>query len=1165
MERQTIANTQTTSTNERQRQLAQSSSGLSLLGVQRSIGNRAVQRLINSPYIQAKLQVSAPEDPSEQEADRVAENVMRMSEPTVSRQAQPLSSQITPLAQRDTDQIDEDEQIVARKSKSRIPVAVREDEEETSVQRVCDECEDEMAHRAEGDDEEAIQRDHVTGTPGQIQNSTAQSIRALNGHGSPLPAATRSFFEPRLGADFSQVRVHTDLRASETARSINAKAFTVGPNIAFASGRYAPQSHEGQQLLAHELTHVIQQRAGATVVHRDPDDPAADKPNPPSTLDIPIIPPSWVQQPKRSDVLVVHSPVDKKMVALPAQGAFVLIRPPTAEIPKPGATPVVSIPTVGKESVKMVKVANQTGFMIDAGGQSGVLFPGAFAIMTQSLGVSSVRGLVITHLHEDHVQSLVEIVRNNQIRPENIHFPEAFAVNRNAPSSVFANVLNQLKTDPSLQGFGHGTSANYGVIRTPSQGNWWRTEVKVGEVTFEMYGITAAFRELEVQRAAGQPQKGGTVGTQKVPSIADTASLVTRVTHDRTGFRMLFISDPRFQDLRLLKTAMGPAYGEMLTGVHVVEGLGHHLGALENRANVTAFAEFLKDAQLRSGRLVVLAQSQETYKGKQYLNRSLIAALTEAGVEVHVALEPRAGAVGTFTVDTEGRVTYTGGGRQESFMSSAATRAEISRLHQLRQVEETLTLYERFAEPTYQRSNDFRQARERLEGVLSGLMDTTAENVQRGAAGRAQSTVRDPALQAQALTNAQATRSPVESLMTPEFLAAVQDLRRTGPYYLIFEREATEARKTGRLSDKGINALWEIAPEIARKLLGTTGMSRRQREEALRYVPGQPAPLRIRSAAAVLLIVEAANLAAPIVEQMRRTSFDEDVKPALEDIMWWQDKGVFPAMQAVDDNLWPWSNEWTTNPRRIVELLNDNEVSYLALTGIPENGNWDRFTIWASAKLKNYRDWARHITDTKAIRASGTYMGKQTFEYRTSQVHGTSTGHDVEVTWQHSERLDKILNAAAEDVVQISEEQIESRAVETGAVAETDMVRPEGSSSGIFEGLAKAGGRMRFKPGVDPVLYTLHEQRKRTGYATESVFYTFEKVPFEGSVFNKPNGYVIVGGADFNTYSRIYHTKNLIRIKGYDIHGNYGPLNQDVQPNTYEVLLARKADLVEDK
>ena len=81
----------------------------------------------------------------------------------------------------------------------------------------------------------------------------------LRSPGQPLDAATRAFFEPRFGQDFSRVRVHTDAAAAESAQAVNALAYTVGNQIAFGSGRYAPESLEGRKLLAHELTHVVQQ------------------------------------------------------------------------------------------------------------------------------------------------------------------------------------------------------------------------------------------------------------------------------------------------------------------------------------------------------------------------------------------------------------------------------------------------------------------------------------------------------------------------------------------------------------------------------------------------------------------------------------------------------------------------------------------------------------------------------------------------------------------------------------------------------------------------------------------------------------------------------------------------------------------------------------------
>jgi predicted metallopeptidase len=81
----------------------------------------------------------------------------------------------------------------------------------------------------------------------------------LRSPGQPLDAATRTLMEPHFGHNFSQVRVHTDARAAESARALNALAYTVGRNVVFGAGQYAPGRSAGQELLAHELTHIVQQ------------------------------------------------------------------------------------------------------------------------------------------------------------------------------------------------------------------------------------------------------------------------------------------------------------------------------------------------------------------------------------------------------------------------------------------------------------------------------------------------------------------------------------------------------------------------------------------------------------------------------------------------------------------------------------------------------------------------------------------------------------------------------------------------------------------------------------------------------------------------------------------------------------------------------------------
>jgi hypothetical protein len=93
--------------------------------------------------------------------------------------------------------------------------------------------------------------------------------KALRSPGQPLGAGVRAFLEPRIGHDFSRVRVHTDELAARSSRSVEALAFTVGSDVVFGAGQYAPETQAGRGLLAHELTHVVQQaQAPAALVQR---------------------------------------------------------------------------------------------------------------------------------------------------------------------------------------------------------------------------------------------------------------------------------------------------------------------------------------------------------------------------------------------------------------------------------------------------------------------------------------------------------------------------------------------------------------------------------------------------------------------------------------------------------------------------------------------------------------------------------------------------------------------------------------------------------------------------------------------------------------------------------------------------------------------------------
>lgn len=256
----------------------------SILHLQRTKGNQEVQRLLKSGTLQAKLKIGQPNDKYEQEADRVADKVMSMPEPGVQRQPEeekeeiqtkPLAGQITPLVQR---QVDEEEEPVQKKLLQRQETG-EEEEIQTKLQRQAEEEEEpvqakllqrqeaeeeeepvqtELQRQAEEEEEPVQTKQSSNQTPAGTSNIES-SVNSLKGGGQPISESNRTFFEPRFGTDFSQVRVYTDNKADEAAKSINAKAFTKGKDVVFGSGQYSPGTSSGKRLLAHELTHVVQQ------------------------------------------------------------------------------------------------------------------------------------------------------------------------------------------------------------------------------------------------------------------------------------------------------------------------------------------------------------------------------------------------------------------------------------------------------------------------------------------------------------------------------------------------------------------------------------------------------------------------------------------------------------------------------------------------------------------------------------------------------------------------------------------------------------------------------------------------------------------------------------------------------------------------------------------
>jgi len=203
-----------------------------VLSLQRTIGNQAVKRLLESVLLQAKLRIGQPNDVYEQEADRVADSIIHVPELKIKQEEEDGIHCQTLTAKAPSNEI--------------LP--------------------------------EKISFNHKSEATHEQENR----IRGIKRRGHQLSRRDQTFYESCFNRDLSAVRIHTDGNANQLARELDAKAFTIGQDIVFGAGSYSPTTIEGRRLLAHELTHVIQQgqdkvrnksvrkRTGKAILQRQP-------------------------------------------------------------------------------------------------------------------------------------------------------------------------------------------------------------------------------------------------------------------------------------------------------------------------------------------------------------------------------------------------------------------------------------------------------------------------------------------------------------------------------------------------------------------------------------------------------------------------------------------------------------------------------------------------------------------------------------------------------------------------------------------------------------------------------------------------------------------------------------------------------------------------------
>jgi hypothetical protein len=919
---------------------------------------------------------------------------------------------------------------------------------------------------------------------------------------------------------------------------------------------------------------------------------------------VPEVPRRWLRKNRRSDVFLAA--FDHRMVALPAEGFVYELDVPEGE---DIAREFFGVVTASKEGLRLVNVGGEAGHLIDSGGKPKILMTRAVEALSLALGVQDVNAINTLHIHDDHIRNYEKFIEENGIRPEGLRFTSAFA----ASNREFGEMVQRLRTTtkPALValGYGRGASTPFGTWEIPADVEFFHNTFTVGEVVYDEYGLAEPFRKL----ASGESVTALDI---------DAASVILRVTDRATGARVLVLGDPRGRDALALRAEMGEAaFGEIFEGVTVLNGFQHHTGVLSDARDIRGNDLILREALSRNGELTVVEQSMtEAYPGrgtpKPFLNSSLIEAARQLGVSYKVALTPdendptSLGTISVTNVDPAGRPGKTevtsSGNSILSVEGDPQVRARTLRYVEMNDTIELLELNReilRHADgteinDTIQLMTSARDALGQALGFLTrpgqnrpnGLIQAVLAGVGTGQAqSRSALTNQDEvdALRPDVLAK-RVGEAPLEDAAFHEVL---DYLRSEGELLRSLARNVETMRETGEVSEELINDLIDFNPELARRLLESAEMTPEAKAEIEKEIAkaqsgGRPSA-GTRVGAGVMIAFQLWNdVIGPGIALWQQTSFDNDVKKFFNVIQWWQSKGVVPNMRALENNVIG-DNVNNTDPELISQMIQQDHIDYLALTSIDnEERQWDPFNIWMDAHVKNLDDYVALIRDKpmdwcSALRIkSGDSFEEAHWEYRAATI---SPGHlwgSMDERWLSHARLDKIMNAMARRVVARTEKELEhawtTHDDPVPAPPGMQVKLPGYEPRPMLSGPARPKRRVRFRAGTsesDRRAYSVAEFSYAVGHLkvaegdiwdSDAQFFVFdpaEAAPLDAGEVG--SDYLLVTGADFNTYSLLTMTTRERHEQDVDASGHLVVLKRNAHGNPSGLVLLKKS-AVED-
>ena len=1080
-------------------QVGGSSQAGMLRQLQRTYGNSYVGRVI-----QAKLTVGEPGDLYEQEADRVADAVMRMSESTVSG--------------------------VLSHSNSIQPMP---------IQRMRTEEEEEKIHPKE--------------SPGQTPTVTPvleTRLDGTRGGGEPLPESVRSYMGPRFGADFSGVRVHTGSNAIQMNRDLNAQAFTRQRDIYFGAGRYSPETRDGQRLLAHELTHVVQQDS-STSVPRVQRKGLEDQFRQYEESD-------W----EDADDHLVFASIGSEWVLLPGSG--ILVRPSKQTLDAASTVRgrlgdqgiIMGVPATGASASRFIRISHRLALQLDAGRGSRVtaaLYMDQVHGIMGRMGVSKISQLRIIHIHRDHISEIAAIAREFNLSPQSIVIPQEFMrgrVRRDLQGAI-----------TELRGLGGDwTTWSPGTVARNLSGTnqYTLSRTTHGEITVEYLSLNSAMETLAT-------------GTRVTAPEVDRASFITRVTRRSDLARVITLGDVRFSDLELFRRAMGTQrFNEFFQDVTTINGFSHHAGQLEAR-DIQGLMAFLEATMMRSGRLPVMEQTDPSRHGQ--VRTDTIELMQRLGIEVAISRRAMSEGEGSSGVLAT-RDTLTAYGSHATVFSpieSPLTQA-FGRVRELQSAKMTILAWREVFEG---RGMNVEQTISEIDASVESLrisIRTAAEAAARvrasgittASGGRDYTSGSIGVAYQQALSRIPATTTAETNIGLAGF-ATLQEYRQRSLEQAPQQVALEAALREGTYSDQAFSyMLSQLDPTTRNSILYGRRGGPRPRDVAFERLRARYLFLRrvlpdghtlslagmssgrariTRGVGGLLAFVELSNIGAEGYRSYqidRNISRRRHVAPFLRRLIWWNQMGVMPRVEAVEEGLF--SNEYSSDPPTVIQGLNNDRWDGL---WFPHNSSNPalpdsqvlRLGVFLAQNIRNYDEFSSYFIDSNqdAVRWVGEGgFAKKRWEMKVGS-YKTDWENETMERWEEIPLLTQLMQTYVNNIIVNTEKLLEMQGRGAAPSEQEPDPRLGGLAVASFapsQGVRRA--RMRSPQSSSKVYVRSHGRHVRLlsieveWWSDNPQFYIYREVG---------NRY-LVGGADYNTYSvlRRLTTENTQLMIG----GSYG-------------------------